>query len=172
MRRCSVTAHLMSSSVTMKALHRGWAVLSHTPGFFSTAADSWPVIGAALVCRALAIADRRVLSVQPGPTPEGHNQQRNYEEENQTVRTIHSIFIDYVQQISVKYPEGLSAAPLFSPAPRRCHRHSDRWASSPKIAAEENIFYQLQELYQKCNYVLLVYKHKVQFAQFWICWKC
>lgn len=63
-------AHLMSSSVTMKALHSGCAVLSQTPGFFSTAADSWPVMGAALVCRALAIADRRVLSVQPGPTPE------------------------------------------------------------------------------------------------------
>lgn len=76
-----MTAHLMSSSVTMKALHRGWAVLSHTPGFFSTAADSWPVIGAALVCRALAIADRRVLSVQPGPTPEERKQQRNDEEE-------------------------------------------------------------------------------------------
>lgn len=61
----------MSSSVTMKALHSGCVVLSQTPGFFSTAADSWPVMGAALVCRALAIADRRVLSVQPGPTPEG-----------------------------------------------------------------------------------------------------
>ena len=61
----------MSSSVTMKALQRGWEVLSHTPGFFSTAADSWPVMGAALVCRALAMADRRVLSVQPGPTPGG-----------------------------------------------------------------------------------------------------
>lgn len=61
----------MSSSVTIKALHSGCAVLSHTPGFFSTAADSWPVMGAALVWRALAIADKRVLSVQPGPTPEG-----------------------------------------------------------------------------------------------------
>lgn len=63
-------ANLMSSSVTMKALHSGWAVLSHTPGFFSTAADNWPVMGAALVCRALAMADSRVLSVHPGPTPE------------------------------------------------------------------------------------------------------
>lgn len=124
----------MSSSVTMKALHRGWAVLSHTPGFFSTAADSWPVMGAALVCRALAIADRRVLSVQPGPTPEEHNQQGNYEKEKQR---IHSIFIDYVGHFSVKHPEGLSAAPLFSPVPQRCHRHLDRWASSPKIAAKE-----------------------------------
>lgn len=61
----------MSSSVTIKALHSGWAVFSHTPGFFSTAADSWPVIGAALVWRALAMAERRVLSVQPGPTPAG-----------------------------------------------------------------------------------------------------
>lgn len=67
----SEAAHLMSSSVTMKALHSGCVVLSQTPGFFSTAADSWPVMGAALVCRALAIADRRVLSVQPGPTPAG-----------------------------------------------------------------------------------------------------
>lgn len=58
----------------MKALQSGWAVLSHTPGFFSTAADSWPVMGAALVCRALAMADRRVLSVHPGPTPDGANQ--------------------------------------------------------------------------------------------------
>lgn len=66
-------AHLMSSSVTMKALQSGWAVLSHTPGFFSTAADSWPVMGAALVCKALAMADRRVLSVHPGPTPERPN---------------------------------------------------------------------------------------------------
>lgn len=61
----------MSSSVTMKALHSGWAVFSHTPGFFSTAADSWPVMGAELVCRALAIADSKVLSVHPGPTPAG-----------------------------------------------------------------------------------------------------
>ena len=76
-----VMAHLMSSSVTMKALQSGCVVLSQTPGFFSTAADSWPVMGAALVCRALAMADRRVLSVQPGPTPE--EQQgviRHYEE--------------------------------------------------------------------------------------------
>ncbi len=69
--QCFVAAYLMSSSVTMKALHSGCVVLSQTPGFFSTAADSWPVMGAALVCRALAMADRRVLSVQPGPTPEG-----------------------------------------------------------------------------------------------------
>ena len=73
--KCSAITHLMSSSVTMKALHSGWAVLSQTPGFFSTAADSWPVMGAALVCRALAIADKRVLSVQPGPTPEGPKNQ-------------------------------------------------------------------------------------------------
>lgn len=64
-------SHLMSSSVTMKALQSGWVVFSHTPGFFSTAADSWPVMGAELVCRALAIADSKVLSVHPGPTPAG-----------------------------------------------------------------------------------------------------
>lgn len=59
----------MSSSVTMKALHRGCVVLSHTPGFFSTAAESCPVMGMVLVCRALAMADSSVSSVQPGPTP-------------------------------------------------------------------------------------------------------
>lgn len=64
-------SYLMSSSVTMKALQRGWAVLSHTPGFFSTAAESCPVMGIVLVCRALAMAESRVSSVQPGPTPAG-----------------------------------------------------------------------------------------------------
>lgn len=68
----------MSSSVTMKALQRGWEVFSQTPGFFSTAAESWPVMGMVLVCRALAMAESRVSSVQPGPTPargrEIHNQ--------------------------------------------------------------------------------------------------
>lgn len=52
----------MSSSVTIKALQSGCVLLSQTPGFFSTAADSWPVMGALLVCRALAMADRSVLS--------------------------------------------------------------------------------------------------------------
>lgn len=61
----------MSSSVTMKALQSGWAVLSHTPGFFSTAAESCPVMGMVLVCSALAMAESRVSSVQPGPTPAG-----------------------------------------------------------------------------------------------------
>lgn len=61
--------YLMSSSVTMKALQRGWDVLSQTAGFFSTAAETCPVIGAELVCRALATADRRVSSLLPGPTP-------------------------------------------------------------------------------------------------------
>lgn len=65
------SSYLMSSSVTMKALQRGWAVLSHTPGFFSTAAESWPVMGMVLVCKALAMAESRVSSVQPGPTPAG-----------------------------------------------------------------------------------------------------
>ena len=62
----------MSSSVTIKALQSGWAVLSHTPGFFSTAAESCPVMGVVLVYRALAMADSSVSSVQPGPTPAGH----------------------------------------------------------------------------------------------------
>lgn len=64
--------YLMSSSVTIKALQSGWAVLSHTPGFFSTAAESCPAMGVVLVCRALAMADSSVSSVQPGPTPAGH----------------------------------------------------------------------------------------------------
>lgn len=67
--------YLMSSSVTIKALQSGWAVLSHTPGFFSTAAESCPVMGVVLVCRALAMADSSVSSVQPGPTPAGHGGQ-------------------------------------------------------------------------------------------------
>ena len=53
----------------MKALQRGWDVLSQTAGFFSTAAESCPVIGAELVCKALATADNRVSSLLPGPTP-------------------------------------------------------------------------------------------------------
>lgn len=64
------TSYLMSSSVTTKALQSGCVVLSHTPGFFSTAAVSWPVTGAGLVCRALAIAERSVLSELEGPTPD------------------------------------------------------------------------------------------------------
>jgi hypothetical protein len=61
--------YLMSSSVTMKALQRGWDVFSQTAGFFSTAAETCPVIGAELVCKALATADKRVSSLLPGPTP-------------------------------------------------------------------------------------------------------
>lgn len=64
------TPYLMSSSVTTKALQSGCVVLSHTPGFFSTAAVSWPVTGAGLVCRALAMAERSVLSELEGPTPD------------------------------------------------------------------------------------------------------
>lgn len=60
----------MSSSVTTKALQRGCDVLSHTPGFFSTAAVSCPVTGAGLVCRALAKAESSNLSEDAGPTPE------------------------------------------------------------------------------------------------------
>lgn len=63
------TFYLMSSSVTTKALHRGCAVLSQTPGFFSTAAVSCPVTGAGLVCSALAMAESSVLSELAGPTP-------------------------------------------------------------------------------------------------------
>lgn len=46
-------------------------MFSQTPGFFSTAAESCPVMGIVLVCKALAIAERRVSSVHPGPTPVG-----------------------------------------------------------------------------------------------------
>lgn len=62
-------SYLMSSSVTTKALQRGCAVFSHTPGFFSTAAVSCPVMGTGLVCRELAMAESNVLSEQTGPTP-------------------------------------------------------------------------------------------------------
>lgn len=65
--------YLMSSSVTMNALQRGCEVLSQTPGFFSTAAESCPVMGIVLVCKALAMAESRVSSVQPGPTPMGNS---------------------------------------------------------------------------------------------------
>lgn len=44
-------------------------MLSQTAGFFSTAAETCPVIGAELVCKALATADKRVSSLLPGPTP-------------------------------------------------------------------------------------------------------
>lgn len=62
-------SYLMSSSVTTKALQSGCAVFSHTPGFFSTAAVSCPVMGTGLVCRELAMAESSVLSEQTGPTP-------------------------------------------------------------------------------------------------------
>lgn len=51
-------------------------MLSHTPGFFSTAAVSWPVTGAGLVCRALAMAERSVLSELEGPTPDQSKRRR------------------------------------------------------------------------------------------------
>lgn len=66
----------MSSSVTMNALQRGCDVFSHTAGFFSTAAESCPVIGAELVCKALATADNRVSSLFPGPTPEAEGREQ------------------------------------------------------------------------------------------------
>lgn len=44
-------------------------MLSQTAGFFSTAGETCPVIGAELVCKALATADKRVSSLLPGPTP-------------------------------------------------------------------------------------------------------
>lgn len=44
-------------------------MFSQTAGFFSTAGETCPVIGAELVCKALATADKRVSSLLPGPTP-------------------------------------------------------------------------------------------------------
>lgn len=52
-------------------MQSGCEVLSQTPGFFSTAAESCPVMGMVLVCSALAMAESSVSSVQPGPTPAG-----------------------------------------------------------------------------------------------------
>lgn len=59
----------MCSSVTVKALQSGWDVLSQIEGFFSAATDVCPVMGTELICRALAIADRRDSSLESGPTP-------------------------------------------------------------------------------------------------------
>jgi len=118
----------MSSSVTMKALHSGCAVLSQTPGFFSTAADSCPVMGAALVWRALAIADRRVLSVQPGPTPAGaaETSSNTFQQASQ-LRLPYCDFKSYQNATRVNatllYLAGLLGAPLFLPALLRCHKH-------------------------------------------------
>lgn len=64
-----VLSHRMCSSVTVKALQSGWDVFSQTDGFFSAATDVCPVIGAELMCRALAIANSRVSSLESGPTP-------------------------------------------------------------------------------------------------------
>ena len=55
--------------MTVKALQSGWDVFSQIAGFFSAATDVCPVIGEELMCRALAIADRRVSSLESGPTP-------------------------------------------------------------------------------------------------------
>lgn len=62
-------SYRMCSSVTVKALQSGWDVLSQIAGFFSAATDVCPVIGAELMCRALAMADSRVSSLASGPTP-------------------------------------------------------------------------------------------------------
>lgn len=50
-------------------MQSGWDVFSQIAGFFSTATDVCPVIGAELMCRALAMADSRVSSLESGPTP-------------------------------------------------------------------------------------------------------
>lgn len=53
----------------VKALQSGWDVFSQIAGFFSAAPDVCPMIGTELMCRALAIADRRVSSLESGPMP-------------------------------------------------------------------------------------------------------
>lgn len=65
----------MSSSVTVKALHRGCEVLSQMAGFFSAAADVCPVMGAELMCRALAMAESSVSLPESGPTPAHEEEQ-------------------------------------------------------------------------------------------------
>lgn len=62
-------SHRMCSSVTVKALQSGWDVFSQMAGFFSAAIDVCPVIGEELMCRALAMAESRVSSLESGPTP-------------------------------------------------------------------------------------------------------
>lgn len=59
----------MCSSVTVKALQSGCEVFNQIAGFFSAATDVCPVIGEELMCRALAMAESRVSSLESGPTP-------------------------------------------------------------------------------------------------------
>lgn len=59
----------MCSSVTVKALQSGWDGLSQIAGFFSAATVVCPVIGAEVMCRALAMAESKVSSLESGPTP-------------------------------------------------------------------------------------------------------
>ena len=63
----------------MKALQSGCPVLSQMAGFFSAAVDVWPVMGAELVCSALAIADSNVSSDASGPTPGTHTHTHTHE---------------------------------------------------------------------------------------------
>lgn len=67
----------MCSSVMVKALQSGWEVFSHMAGFFSAATDVCPVIGAELMCRALAIVESRVSSLESGPTPMKRDRERS-----------------------------------------------------------------------------------------------
>lgn len=72
-------AHRICSSVTVKDLQSGWDVLSQMAGFFSAATVVCPVMGAELMCRALAMADSRVSSLESGPTPAGRERPRRSE---------------------------------------------------------------------------------------------
>lgn len=65
----AAVSHRICSSVTVKALHSGWPVLSQMAGFFSAATEVCPVIGAEVMCRALAMDDSNVSSLMSGPTP-------------------------------------------------------------------------------------------------------
>lgn len=70
-------SHWISWSVTVKALHSGCDVFSQTVGFFSVDADVCPVMGAELMCRALAMVDSSVSSLGSGPTPTEQEEQRS-----------------------------------------------------------------------------------------------
>lgn len=89
----------MSSSVTTKALQSGCVVLSHTPGFFSTAAVSCPVTGAGLVCRALAMAESSVLSEHAGPTPEREDQRRAASQDLISIVHMPVVFVWFIRTL-------------------------------------------------------------------------
>lgn len=66
-------------------------MLSQTAGFFSTAGETCPVMGAELVCKALATADNRVSSLLPGPTPAIRNMDLLKEKSGRAKQTLHNL---------------------------------------------------------------------------------